>query len=111
YIKSKDDRRCYSMNIGYVGYSMYIRSKATIENFEIHLTLINKETIRYFLKEYQEEFKQELVFLEKLSVEKWKYIAKEHTSPASWHHTSGYFSATDHYDLYDIDNNIIQMKN
>lgn len=99
------------MNSGYVGFSRSVRSKAAIEDFEMPLSLINKETIRDFLKEYQEEFKQELVFLEKLSVEKWKYIAKEHTSPASWHHTSSYFNETDHYDLYDIANNIIQMKN
>src|SRR5699024_12433704 len=99
------------MNSGYVGFSRSVRSKAAIEDFEMPLSLINKETIRDFLKEYQEEFKQELVFLEKLSVEKWKYIAKEHTSPASWHHTSSYFNKTDHYDLYDIANNIIQMKN
>lgn len=97
-------------NSGYDGYSRSIRSAEAIESFEVPLSMINKELINIFLDEYESDFKHDdLDFLKKLSISKWKYIAKK-TYPSSWHHTSSYFNKTDHYSLYLIAEKILENK-
>ena len=99
------------MNRGYVGYSRSVRSQEAIENYEMPLSMIRKAEIESFLNDYEEDFNEnDLKFLGKLTVAKWKYVAKEHTPRASWHHTSLYFNETDQYDLMDIANKAIEIK-
>lgn len=99
------------MNSGYIGYSRSVRSQKAIEDYELPLSLINKSIIESFLNEYEEEFpKNELSFLQKLTVKKWNFIAKEHTERSSWHHTSNYFNKTNHYDLLTVAKKAIELK-
>src|SRR5690625_2121618 len=100
------------MNSGYVGYSRSVRSQRAIEDFEMPLSLIKKAVIMDFLEEYEEDFSEsDLKLLNKLSVAKCTYVAKDHTARASWHHTSIYFNETDHYDLLDVANKALEIKN
>lgn len=99
------------MNSGYVGYSRSLRSQSAIESYEMPLSMIKKTEIENFLSDYEEEFNEnDFKFLEKLSVAKWKYVAKEHTGISSWHHTSSYFNETNHYDLLSVAEKAIELK-
>lgn len=98
-------------NSGYDGYSRSIRSTEAIESFEVPLSMINKELINTFLDEYESDFTEDnFIFLKKLSVSKWKYIAKCKAYPSSWHHTSSYFNKTNHYSLYLVAEKILEYK-
>lgn len=98
-------------NNGYDGYSRSIRSAEAIESFEVPLSMINKELINTFLDEYESDFTEDnFNFLKKLSVSKWKYIAKCKTYPSSWHHTGSYFNKTDHYSLSTVAEKILEYK-
>lgn len=100
------------MNSGYVGYSRSVRSQSAIENYEMPISLIKKDVIQSFLIDNKDEFNHvELQFLENLTITKWKFITREYTSPSSWHHTSGYFNQTDHYDLLHTAKKIIKLQN
>ena len=97
-------------NSGYEGYSRSKRSADAIESYEVPLSMINKNLVNTFLNEYSLDFKEDdLDFLKKLSISKWKYIAKK-TYPSSWHHTSSYFNKTDHYSLPLIAERILEYK-
>lgn len=99
------------MNKGYIGYSRSKRSQEAIEGFEVPLSLINRSLINEFLEENKESFNsEEYLFLQKLAINKWKYIATDRTKAASWHHTSKHFNRTDHYRLMDIALNLIRFK-
>lgn len=98
------------MNSGYVGYSRSIRSQAAIEDYELPLSLINKSVIESFLNEHKEDYSEnELLFLQKLAVIKWKFIAKEYARRSSWHHTGSHFNKTDHYDLLTVASKAIDL--
>lgn len=101
----------FNVNSGYVGASRSIRSQEAIDSFEVPVSMINKSLIEDFLNESKEDFsKVDLNYLEKVSVSKWKYIAKERVSASSWHHTSSYFNETNHYDLNTIAEKILEIK-
>src|SRR5690554_4486943 len=96
-------------NSGYVGHSRSVRSYNAIEGYEVPLTMIKRDLVDEFLEDNKEEFKNDLEFLKSVSVAKWKYVAK--TMPAtSWHHTSKHFNKTNHYDLLEVAEEIIERK-
>lgn len=84
----------YNINNGYVGSSRSVRSMEAIENFEIPLSMFNRDIIDEFIDE-NEEFEN----LKNLTVALWKYAAQAN-GRSSWHHTGKYFQETNHYDLY-----------
>lgn len=101
-------------NSGYIGASRSVRSQEAIESYEVPISMINKLLVTEFLKEiiklYPETFTMEDVeYLKKVSVAKWKYIAQK-TDASSWHHTGKYYTQTDHYSLCSIAEDIIEIK-
>lgn len=101
----------FNVNSGYVGISRSVRSQEAIESYEVPISMINKTLVYDFLNDYEESFdKEDLDYLRTVSVGKWKYVARECTSPTSWHHTGSYFNRTNHYDLCDIATKILKMK-
>lgn len=93
--------------MSYVGYSRSTRSSIDIDNYEMPLSMINKDVITSFLSRYNDKDfnyyfsindKEEINKIRKLSVAVWKFICKEN-GRSSWHHTSSYFNKTDHYSL------------
>ena len=100
-----------NVNSGYVGASRSVRSQEAIESYEVPVSMINRTLIEDFLNESEEYFsKADLNYLEKVSVSKWKYIAKERILASSWHHTGSYFNETNHYDLNAIAEKILDIK-
>lgn len=64
-------------NNGYIGSSRSVRSQEAIANYEVPMTMINKNLIKEFLYNNKILFSvDELEFLEKVSVAKWKYVSK-----------------------------------
>lgn len=101
----------FNQNSGYVGSSRSIRSNQAIDNYEVPLNMINKSLVKNFLKENNGNFtNEELEYLQHLSIAKWKYTATQKTHSTSWHHTSSYFNKTNHYDLADIADTILEIK-
>lgn len=99
----------FCKNSGYVGASRSVRSAYAIDNYEVPITMINRNLIDKFLKENQEELINDLEILKPLSIAKWKYVCR--TMPAtSWHHTSKHFNKTSHYDLNEVAEEIIKRK-
>lgn len=99
------------MNSGYVGASRSVRSQEAITSYEVPISMFNKSLIEGFLNEYKDNFsKADLDFLKKVSMSKWKYVAKERVNASSWHHTSSYFNKTNHYDLNIIADKILEIK-
>lgn len=97
-------------NSGYIGASRSVRSQEAIESFEVPISMFSKSLILEFIEENKESFSvEELEYLGKVSVEKWKYIATE-LEPSSWHHTGSYYKKTNHYNLYSIAEYIIEIK-
>lgn len=98
-------------NSGYIGSKRSVRSQNAIEDYEVPLTMINKSLIEEFLDENKDDFNSEdLIFLKKLKVTQWKYIASQRILPSSWHHTSSFFNKTDHYSLLYIAKKAIEIK-
>lgn len=86
----------------YIGNKRSVRSQLAIENFELPLSLINKDVLDDF-KESIMGFDDEInkdVF--NFSVSVWKKLADKKVNPSSWHHTGKYYNRTNHYDLYKI---------
>ena len=101
----------FNVNSGYVGAKRSVRSQEAIESFEVPISLINKALIEDFLNKSKEEFSEEdLDYLRKSKVSKWKYIAQERITASSWHHTSSYFNRTYHYDLNAIAEEMLEIK-
>lgn len=101
----------FNVNSGYVGASRSVRSQEAVESYEVPISMINRKLIEDFLNESEEDFsKVDFNYLEKVSVSKWKYIAKDRVSASSWHHTSSYFNETNHYDLNVIAEKILEIK-
>lgn len=97
----------YNSNRGYVGYSRSKRSSEAIESFEMPISLISSSAISNFLtvSGYSDT---EVDLLKSIPACIWKYVAKSCTRRSSWHHTSSFYNKTDHYDLEDIANYILQ---
>jgi len=90
-------------NGGYIGFSRSVRSEESLYNFEVPLSLLNKDLIGRFILEYDHDFRcKQLMILQQTPIVIWKYVAKHKINPASWHHTSSYFNKTDHYSLAEI---------
>ncbi|WMZ54928.1 hypothetical protein [Staphylococcus pseudintermedius] len=74
-----------------------------IEDFEIPISLINKNIINKFLNvnpfAYTDD---ELNRLLSIPLNRWKFVAEECIRPSSWHHTGKLYRATNHYSLNDI---------
>lgn len=101
----------FNVNSGYVGARRSVRSQKAVDSFEVPISMINKSLIEDFLSEYEDDFsKADLNYLEKVSVTKWKYIAKERVTASSWHHTSSYFNKTKHYNLNAVAEKILEIK-
>lgn len=101
----------FNINSGYIGAKRSVRSQQAINSFEVPISMINKTLIKCFLDKYEDNFsKDDLTFLRKVSVEKWKFVAKRITTASSWHHTSSYFNKTRHYDLNSIAGILINIK-
>ena len=100
----------FNMNSGYVGASRSVRSQEAVDSYEVPLSMINKSLIEDFLDEQEDFSSDDLSFLNKTSVAKWKYVANERISASSWHHTSSYFNKTDHYSLYAIAEKMLKIK-
>ena len=101
----------FNSNKGYVGKSRSVRSQEAIADYEVPMSMISKRLIESFLNENNENFSEEdFRYLEKTSVAKWKFVAKQKVCAASWHHTSKFFNATDHYALGDIATFILDNK-
>ncbi|HAR5836070.1 TPA: hypothetical protein I1527_002360 [Staphylococcus pseudintermedius] len=88
---------------GYIGFSRSVRSMHAIEDFEIPISLINKNIINKFLNvnpfAYTDD---ELNRLLSIPLNRWKFVAEECIRPSSWHHTGKLYRATNHYSLNDI---------
>ncbi|EGQ3391996.1 hypothetical protein G0U17_002131 [Staphylococcus pseudintermedius] len=88
---------------GYIGFSRSVRSMHAIEDFEIPISLINKNIINEFLNvnpfAYTDD---ELNRLLSIPLNRWKFVAEECIRPSSWHHTGKLYRATNHYSLNDI---------
>lgn len=95
---------------GYIGSSRSARSQQSIESYEIPISMISKNIIEDFITENEDRFsEEEIFFLKKLSIAKWKYIMKT-SAASSWHHTSSFFNKTNHYNLIDISKTILESK-
>lgn len=95
-------------NNGYIGSSRSVRSQEAITNYEVPMTMINKNLIKEFLFNNKILFSvDELEFLEKVSVAKWKYVAKIRVGATSWHHVGKFFNKVDHYNLLEVAQKII----
>lgn len=104
----------FDTNSGYVGTSRSVRSQRAIASYEVPITMINKSLVESFLgnDEFVEDFSNEdLAYLKTITISKWKYIAKERMWESSWHHTGKYFQETDHYNLIEIAEKLIELKN
>lgn len=100
-----------SINSGYVGAKRSVRSQSAIDSYEMPLSMISKDIIDDFLFEYGEDYSEaDYLLLKDLSVAKWKYVAKNRIFASSWHHTGSYFNETDHYDLREIAEKIVKLK-
>ena len=99
----------YSYEGGYIGYSRSRRSQSAIDEGEVPLSMINKETIQLVIEELEEggicvdceNLSEAVEYIKKQPVKKWKFVA-EHKGADSWHHTSKYYNETDHYDLKSV---------
>ena len=100
----------FNMNSGYVGASRSIRSQEAIDSYEVPMSMIKKALIEDFLDEQDDFTSEDINFLSKVSVAKWKYVASERMSASSWHHTSSYFNETYHYSLYSISDKLLEIK-
>ena len=97
--------------MGYIGNRRSERSQDAIDNYELPLALINKDNIYEFLGEIEDDInKEEYIFIEKLPIALWKFVATEKCGASSWHHTGKYFRETDHYNLYDIVEKILDER-
>jgi len=83
-------------NNGYVCASRSVRSAEAIENFEVPMSMVNRDLINAFL--HSSEADEPIEFAEKLPVTIWKYALKR-AGASSWHHTSSFYNKADHYDL------------
>lgn len=100
----------FDLNSGYVGASRSFRSQEAVASYEIPISMINKKIIEDFFTDNESEFsEEELQFLKKLSIAKWKYIMKT-SAASSWHHTSSFFNKTNHYNLIEISKTILESK-
>lgn len=99
-----------NVNSGYVGASRSVRSQEAVDSYEVPLSMINKSLIEDFLSEQEDFSREDLSFLSKVSVSKWKYVATEKMPASSWHHTSSYFNKTHHYCLRYISEELLEMK-
>lgn len=107
----KGERIMFNLNSGYVGAKRSVRSQKAVDSYEVPIAMITRDLIDDFLIDEEDIFTEaEYAYLKKLSVAKWKYIAKERVSAASWHHTSSYFNKTDHYDLSAVAEKILDIK-
>lgn len=98
-------------NSGYVGFSRSVRSERAISDFEVPLSMIKKDLLHEFLRcndgvGLEEE---DISLLEKISVSRWKAIAKEVVGASSWHHTGKLFKETDHYSLDLVAEKMIEL--
>lgn len=100
----------FNVNSGYVGASRSVRSQESVDSYEVPISIINRTLIEDFLDEQEDFSHEDLKFLNKVSVAKWKYVANERISASSWHHTSSYFNETYHYSLYSISDKILEIK-
>ena len=101
---------------GYIGLSRSVRSKKAIDNFEVPISFFKKEFILKFLEEFKENYSEkysanDLDFLEKINISKWKFVAKDIVGASSWHHTSKFYNKTNHYDLNEVAIKLIELKN
>lgn len=92
------------MNSGYVGSKRSIRSYEAIQNNEMPLSQMNKDTIGTYL-DYSDIDQVDL--LKKQPIALWKFVAKE-VGASSWHHTGTYFNKTDHYDLDEVAHELLK---
>lgn len=96
--------------MGYIGFSRSENSQSSIDNYEIPLSMFKKETIKKFLEDNKSEFSEDkYIFLNSVTIKKWKYVAKNIGS-SSWHHTSKFYNKTNHYDLKEVANELINSK-
>lgn len=100
----------FNLNNGYVGANRSVRSQEAIDSYEVPFSMINKSLIENFLDEQEDFTSDDLSFLNKTTVAKWKYVASEKMSASSWHHTSSYFNETYHYSLYSIAELLLKIK-
>ena len=101
----------FNLNSGYVGASRSVRSEEAIASYEVPLSMINRSLIEDYLDENKDDFtKDELDFLSKVALQKWKFIAKTRILASSWHHTSSYFNETKHYRLATIAEKLLELK-
>ena len=101
----------FNTNGGYVGAKRSVRSQEAINSYEVPISTINKSLIKDFINEYEKDFSEDdLIYLKKLSVAKWKYVTKEKVSASSWHHVGSYFNETNHYNLKIVAEKIIEIK-
>lgn len=89
---------------GYRNFSRSNNSHEAIVSGEMPLSMINKDAIYEVLNDYDG---QELAELEKLSVAFWKFAARR-KGRDSWHHTSSMYNKTDHYNLYNTADFILE---
>ncbi|MFA5448849.1 MAG: hypothetical protein WC292_00185 [Clostridia bacterium] len=100
----------FNMNSGYVGASRSVRSQEAVDSYEVPMSMIKKALIEDFLDEQDDFTSEDINFLSKVSVAKWKYVASERMSVSSWHHTSSYFNETYHYSLCSISDKLLEIK-
>jgi hypothetical protein len=88
-----------NLNSGYHGMSRSVRSHEAIQEFEMPLSLINRQAVDNYIKKSRTLFTEaEIEMLREAPVSVWRYVAKT-TTPTSWHHTGSKFAETNHYSL------------
>lgn len=93
---------------GYLNYSRSLRSQKAIDDYEVPISLINKTLIEDFM--FENEFSDsDEKYLSTLSISFWKFAA-EKNGASSWHHTSKFFNETNHYNILNVANFILENK-
>lgn len=96
-----------NLNSGYHGMSRSVRSHEAIQEFEMPLSMIDRQAVDNYIKKSHSLFTEaEIEMLREAPVSVWRYVAKT-TTPTSWHHTGSKFAETNHYSLDVIADEII----
>ncbi len=88
---------------GYYKYERSSRSQRSINYHIVPESMVDRGRIDEFLDDMRLLFsKEDMDYLKTVSVAKWKYVLKVRVGAYSWHHTSSWYNKTDHYNLSDV---------